>query len=103
MSTGFTKSSHFGEWSLTKREESHPPSGGAVPTAGGKRVDTNGFYPLNSHFLLFLNLTHTRDRRPLRKGKRQSGYSCVSFSAYSQFTDNLLLHISATLRRRNTR
>ena len=51
MSTGFTKCSHFGEWSLTKREESHPPSGGAVPTAGGKRVDTNGFYPLNSHFL----------------------------------------------------
>ena len=67
MSTGFTKCSHFGEWSLTKREESHLPGGGRRTHGGGKRVDTNGFYPLNSHFLLFLNLTHTRDRRPLRK------------------------------------
>ena len=29
----------------------------------------------------------------LRKGERQSGYSCVSFATYSQFTDTLLLHI----------
>ena len=79
------------------------PGGRAVPTARGKRVDTNGFYPLNSHFLLFLNLTHTRDRRPLRKRERQSGYSCVYFVKYSQFSDNVLLHMRATLRRRNTR
>ena len=38
----------------------------AVPTAVGKRVDTCGFYPLNSRFPLFLSLTQTRDRRPLR-------------------------------------
>ena len=33
------------------------------------------------------------------KGERQSVYRSVSFSAYSQFTDNLLLHISESLRR----
>ena len=39
------------------------------------------------------------ERRPLRKGERQSGYSCVAFENDSQFTDNVLLHMSATLRR----
>ena len=38
----------------------------AVPTAVGKRVDTCGFYPLNSRFPLFLSLAPTRDRRSLR-------------------------------------
>ena len=33
-------------------------------TAVGKRVDTYGFYPLNSRFLLRLSLVQTRDRRP---------------------------------------
>ena len=65
----------------------------------GKRVDTNGFYPLNSHFLLFLSLAQTRDRRPLQNGERQSGYRSVSFSAFSHFTDSLLLHIWLNLRR----
>ena len=32
----------------------------------GKRVDTCGFYPLNSRFPLFRSLAQTRDRRPLR-------------------------------------
>ena len=72
------------------------------PLAGrSKRIDTKVSILLGLQFLLFLSLTHTRDRRPLRKGKRQSGYSCVSFSAYSQFTDTVLLHIWFTLRRRN--
>ena len=35
-----------------------------------------------------------------RKRTRQSGYLSVSFSAFSQFTDRLLLHIPATFRRR---
>ena len=35
-------------------------------TEVGKRVDTYGFYPLNSRFPLFPNLVQTRDRRPLR-------------------------------------
>ena len=30
--------------------------------------------------------------------EQQSGYFCVSFSAFSQFTDNILLHMRATLR-----
>ena len=33
-------------------------------TAVGKRVDTYGFYPLNSCFPLRLSLAQTRDRRP---------------------------------------
>ena len=33
----------------------------------------------------------------LRKGERQSGYSCVCFAKCSQFTDSLLLHIRVTL------
>ena len=59
-------------------------------TAVGKRVDTYGFYPLNSRFPLFLNLTQIRDRRPLRKGVRQRIFSsagrltAVHVSAYSQ-------------------
>ena len=38
------------------------------------------------------------ERQPLRKRERQSGDRCVSFSAFSQFTDNLLLHMWFTLR-----
>ena len=38
-------------------------------TAVGKRVDTYGFYPLNSCFPLLLSLAQIRDRRPpLQKG-----------------------------------
>ena len=33
-------------------------------------------------------------------GERQSGYLSVSFSAFSQFTDSVLLHIRLNLRRR---
>ena len=55
-------------------------------------------YCLNSRFPLFVRLAQTRDRRPLRKEERQSSYYGVSFSAYSQFTDSVLLHIRATLR-----
>ena len=58
--------------------------GFAAPRGGGKRVDTCGFYPLNSRFPLFLSLAHTRDRRPLRKGERQRSFSTVSFSTYSK-------------------
>ena len=34
-------------------------------------------------------------------GERQSGYCSVTFSAFSQFTDSVLLHRRATLRKRN--
>ena len=66
-----------------------------------KRIDTKVSILLGLQFPLFLSLAHTRDRRPLRKRERQSGYSCVSFSAFSQFTDSLLLHRWVSLRRRN--
>ena len=59
-------------------------TGFAAPAAVGKRVDTCGFYPLNSRFPLFLSLAQTGDRRPLRKGERQRIFSSVCFSTYSQ-------------------
>ena len=64
-----------------------------------KRVDTCGFPPLVYLPFPLEGLAQTRDRRPLRKRERQSGYRCVSFVKYSQFTDSVLLHIRSTLRR----
>ena len=37
------------------------------------------------------------------KGEQQSGYHCVTFVKYSQFTDSVLLHRPEGLRKRNTR
>ena len=80
--------------------DSPSADGGNVPRpAAGQEGRHQGFYPLNSHFLLFLSPAQTRERRPLRKGERQSGYHSVSFVKYSQFADSVLLHMSATLRR----
>ena len=56
---------------------------------------------LGLQFPLFLSLVEIGERRPLRKGERQSGYRSVSFSAYSQFTDSGLLHRPESQRRRN--
>ena len=78
-----------------------------APAAAGKRADTCGFYPLNSRFPLFPNPAQTRDRRPLRKGERQRIFSSVGEHSVLPFLylcavpDTLLLHIPATLRRRN--
>ena len=52
---------------------------------------------MSAHPLVYLpfpleGLAQTRDRRPLRKRERQSGYSYMTFSAFSQFTDTVLLH-----------
>ena len=61
---------------------------------------------LGLHLPLLDSLAQTRDQRPLRKGERQRIFSsvgahsvrpCLNLSAVS---DNLLLHISAALRRR---
>ena len=73
----------------------------AVPTAGAKRKDNLRFsflfellpFPC---FLIWRRLP-TCDRFENRE--RQSGYLSVSFSAFSQFTDSVLLHIWATPRR----
>ena len=56
---------------------------------------------LGLHLPLFLGLAQIRDRRPLRYGERQSGYHCVSFANYSQFTDSVLLHMRVILHRRD--
>ena len=44
-----------------RRERRGARRGGAVPTARGKRVDTYGFYPLNSRFPLFPSLAQITD------------------------------------------
>ena len=62
-------------------------------TAVGKRVDTCGFYPLNSRFTLFLSLAHTRDWRPLRnRGTAEDFYYRVFLNLF-EGSDTLLLHI----------
>ena len=76
-------------------------------TAVGKRVDTYGFYPLNSRFPLFPNPAQTRDRRPLRKGERQRILSTVGAHNVRPFlylyavSDFVLLHRRVHLRRRD--
>ena len=74
-------------------------------TAVGKRVDTYGFYPLNSRFPLFLSLAQTRDRRPLRSGGRQRIFSTVGEHSVLPcrnlyaVPDTVLLHMWVYLRR----
>ena len=58
------------------------------------------FHPLVDHpFSLRGSDADYRHVTAAKQGERQSGYSCVCFATYSQFTDRLLLHIRATLRR----
>ena len=48
--------------------DSPSADGGNVPRpAAGQEGRHQGFYPLNSHFLLFVSLAQIRDWRPLRK------------------------------------
>ena len=73
--------------------------GFAAPRGGGKRVDTCGFYPLNSRFPLFLSLAHTRDRRPLRnRGTAEDFYYRVFLNLF-EGSDTVLLYIRLNLRR----
>ena len=82
--------------------DSPSTDGGNVPRpAAGQEGRHQGFYPLNSHFLVFRSPAQTRERRPLRKGERQSGYHSVSFATCSQFTDSVLLRKRFSLRKRN--
>ena len=75
----------------------------AAPAAGAKRKDNLRFsflfellpFPC---FLIWRRLP-TCDRFEI--GVRQSGYRSVSFSTFSQFTDNVLLHIRVNQRRRD--
>ena len=74
---------------------------GANPQPVAQRIDTKVSILLGLHLPLFLSLAQIRDRRPLRYGERQSGYHCVSFANYSQFTDSVLLHMRVILHRRD--
>ena len=78
----------------------------AAVSAWSKRIDTKVSILLGLHLPLLDSLAQTRDQRPLRKGERQRIFSsveahsvrpCLNLSAVS---NNLLLHISAALRRR---
>ena len=78
-----------------KARESCLPGRGAVSTARGIRVDTKVSTLMNP--VSFWDSTAKFAELRLAK-ERQSGYSFVPFSAFSQFTDNILLHMRATLR-----
>ena len=72
-----------------------------------KRIDTKVSILLGLQFPLFLSPAQTRDRRPLRKGERQRILSTVGAHSVRPFlylyavSDTILLHISATPRRRD--
>ena len=74
----------------------------AAPAAGAKRKGHLRF-PFLFELLPFPCFLIWR-RFPIcdrfENRERQSGYRSMSFSAFSQFTDSVLLHIWATLRRR---
>ncbi len=88
-----------------QRGDSPSADGGnvAAPAAGAKRKGhlrfpfLFGLLPF-PYFLIWRRLP-TCDRCEMRE--RQSGYSCVSFSTFSQFTDSVLLHIRLNPRKRN--
>ena len=97
-----------GVFSLRFSGELRSAERGNVPRpAAGQEGRHQGFYPLNSHFLLFLSLAQTGDRRPLRKGERQRIFSTVGEHSVLPcrnlyaVPDIVLLHIRATLRKRN--
>ena len=71
------------------------------PRRRGKRVDTYGFYPLNSRFPLFRSLAQTGDRRPLRNWNTAEDFFFRMFLNIFAVSDTVLLHIWFTLRRRN--
>jgi len=91
----------------SQRGDSPSADGGNVPRpAAGQEGRHQGFYPLNSHFLLFLSLAQTGDRRPLRKGEWQRIFSTVGEHSVLPcpdifaVSDNVLLHRWLSQRRR---
>ena len=74
----------------------------AAPAAGAKRKGHLRF-PFLFELLPFPCLLARRKSESgdrFENGVRQSGYRSVSFSAFSQFTDSVLLHMRVYLRRR---
>ena len=92
-----------GEFSLNISEGSAPPAAAGTlrrPPRGQKGRDTYGFPSSLNSYLSLVGIAWVQMVDCVsRKRTRQSGYSCVSFSAFSQFTDSVLLHIRATLRK----
>ena len=94
-----------GEFFAEPQQGDSPSADGgdvAAPAAGAKRKGHLRFPFLFEllpfpYFLVWRRLP-TCDRS--EKGERQSGYSCVCFAKYSQFTDSVLLHRPERLRRR---
>ena len=88
-----------------QRGDSPSADGGSVaaPAAGAKRKDNLRFSFLFELLpfpcLLARRKSESGDR--CEKRERQSGYRCVCFATYSQFTDSVLLHIRFHLRRRD--
>ena len=92
-----------GEFSLNISEGSAPPAAAGTCRAPrrGKRVDTYGFYPLNSRFPLFLSPAKIGERRLLRnRGTAEDFYYRVFRSLFA-VSDTILLHRWFHLRRRN--
>ena len=93
-------------------EAVQPPEYSRTPTSFRLRSERNsptrrsaqegrhqGFHPLVNHPfpIIVWRRPETGDR--CENGERQSGYSCVYFATYSQFTDNVLLHRRLNQRR----
>ena len=72
--SGELRSAERGDSPPPRRERAAPRGEGAVPTARGKRVDTYGFYPLNSRFPLFLSPAKIGERRLLRNEGNGRGF-----------------------------
>ena len=77
-----------------------PQRGRRRTHGGGQKGRTTCGFPssLNSYLSLRGHGGNRRTATASKKGERQSGYCSVTFSAFSQFTDSVLLHIRATLR-----
>ena len=77
----------------------------AAPRGVGKRVDTCGFYPLNSRFPLFLSLAQIATCDRSEKRERQRSFSTVGEHSVLPcrdifaVPDTVLLHRRFTLRR----
>ena len=77
-----------------------PQRGRRRTHGGGQKGRTTCGFPssLNSYLSLRGHGGNRRTATASKKGEGQSGYCSVTFSAFSQFTDSVLLHIRATLR-----
>ena len=69
--------------------------------AGAQEGRHQGFHPLVNHPFPIIARRKSERRDRSEKKERQSGYRSVSFSAFAQFTDSVLLHRPEGLRKRD--